>query len=100
MSDTRPGVALVRVITSSGQPFAVLAEGPRGRFLLPPVIRDLAGNLVETPARVARIVGCRPGVQIPVVQVGKLGDLASIDQRLTGLRIELGAQPWPPLDPR
>ncbi len=91
---------MLRVITSGGVPFAILADGPHGRLLLPPVVTDLAANVIEGRDELAWIVDCGLEVEIPMVRNCTPGELAAIDRRLAALRDELGARPWPPLDPR
>jgi hypothetical protein len=86
------------MIAAGGGLVAVLAEGPGGCFLLPPVITDQAGRLIEGHA-VLRLAWWGFAVEIPVLRACRPGQLAVVDQRLAGLRDELGAQPWPRLDP-
>jgi hypothetical protein len=90
----------LRVVAYRGQPYAVLAECLAGRFLLPPAVQDLAGNVVDGPVWVAGIDPCSLGIELPVVRVRTVGELAAVDQRLAALRSDVGAQPWPLLDPR
>jgi hypothetical protein len=98
--DNRGGAVTLRVITSGGRPFAVLAEGPDGRFLLPPVIYDPSGNVIEGHQQLMPIAGYCDGAEIPALHVRTSGELAAIDQQLAALRDQLCAQPWPPLDSR
>ena len=94
------GEVALRVITSGEKPFAILADGPEGRFLLPPVVEDLAGNVIEGCSPLVWILTYGAAVEIPVLRNCTSGDLAEIDQRLAALRDQHGARPWPPLDRR
>jgi hypothetical protein len=82
-----------------GKPFAILEEGPRGRYLLPPLVCDLAGNVIAGREMLFSVFAYRVGLEIPVVRNCVPGDLAEIDRRLTALRESLDAQPWPPVLP-
>jgi len=68
------------------------------RRLLPPVVVDLAGRVVEGEDLFLAIAwGGLVDGEIPYLVNKDIGDLAEIDQRLAALRDRFGAQPWPPL---
>jgi hypothetical protein len=88
------------MIRDAGAPFAILARLPDGTsYILPALIFDLAGRLIEGRDELLLILGGGYGVEIPVLRNCVPGDLAEIDQRLAALRDRYGALPWPPAEP-
>jgi len=105
---------MLQMIRLNGEPFAILsipcdpgrllrgepAAAPEACYLLPPVVFDLAGNVIEGLEALVAITSAGIPAEIPVLYNKTPGDLAEIDQRLAALRDHFGARPRPPLDPR
>lgn len=102
-NDHRGGLSqlvLTLIRAPGGEPFAILAQGPYGRYIIPPIVVGPDGEAAtEMPVEITRILlGETPAVEVPVLHLRE-GDreLARIDQTLALLRDQHGADPWPPL---
>jgi hypothetical protein len=81
---------MTRIVEWEGQPFALLVEGERGDYLVPPIVLDEDGAPVEGREVLAAIVESGQAVQMPVVRGANPGVLAEIDRRMAHLSDELG----------
>jgi hypothetical protein len=103
-----------KLIVDSGEPFALLVEGQSGMYLVPPIVLDGDGNVIEghevlEAMRQAGVKiestdsgvwsGHTPGgaeVQHPVLTGRTTADLAAIDQRMALISDKLGIPIGPP----
>jgi hypothetical protein len=68
----------------------VLIESPEGDFLVPPIVQDETGRLMQGREVLAAVVEVEVTVKHPVVYAATAVDLAEIDQRRARISDELG----------
>jgi hypothetical protein len=68
----------------------VLIESPEGDFLVPPIVQDETGRLMQGREVLATVVEVGVTVEHPVVYAATAADLAEIDQRRARISDELG----------
>lgn len=85
-----------RIIEWDGQPFALLIEKDDGSYLVPPVVIDAEGQVVQGRETLEAIKATGTTVQLPVVQDATPGALADIDRRMATIAERLGVPIGPP----
>jgi hypothetical protein len=92
MHDEDTGRPIGRIIEWDGEPFAVLIELPEGDYLVPPIVLDEEGKLVEGRELAAAVVETGIAIEHPVMTAATAGDLAEVDQRMARLSEQLGVR--------
>lgn len=89
---------MARMIEWDGEPFALLVETPDGDYLVPPIVQDEDGVVIQGHEVLQAIIDSGVAVEHPIVRGASVADLAEIDQRMAHLSKELGVplQPPPP----
>lgn len=100
-----------RQVAWEGKPFALLVETDEGDFLVPPIVLDDAGNVVEgreTRENLEYVVQSGVEIGLPVVHGANPGTMAEVDQRMAliskqlgipTLAQRLGSNEWLPQEP-
>ena len=86
--------ATQEVIESDGRPVATLVTGPEQRFLVPPVVLDPAGQLLQGEHVLQAIVDTGVGMELPQLGNAGPGDLAVIDRQVAAISMKLGIPVW------
>ncbi len=92
--------AETEVIELAGVPFATLVTTPEDRFLVPPIVLGLAGEVIEGRDVLQVIVdlGERDpdfkGMELPQVLDAGPAVLAEVDRKLAGLSQRMGVPVW------
>ena len=89
---------MTRIVEWEGEPFALLVETPDGDYLVPPIVRDSDGVVVEGREVLRAVIESGATVELPVVEGATPADLADIDQRMARISEELGVPIGPPGD--
>jgi hypothetical protein len=98
-----------KLIESGGEPFAMLIEGEHGMYLVPPIVVDSDGEVIEgrevlaamgvAGVTAAVLSGHTPGgaeVRHPLLLGRTAADLAAIDQHMAEISRQLGVPIGPP----
>jgi len=80
----------VTPIEWGGQPFAALVESLDVKYLVPPIVLDEHGNVVQGRELLAAIIETGTAIEHPVVVGATPAALAEIDQRMARLSETLG----------
>jgi hypothetical protein len=88
---------MARIVEWDGEPFALLVETETESYLVPPIVIDADGNVVEGVEVLAAIVEADRTVPVPTVSGATPGELAEIDRRMAHLSNELGVPIGPSL---
>lgn len=73
-----------------GEFFALLVESPDRSYIVPPIVFDLAGDLIQGVEVLQAIVESGVAVEVPMIRNATVGDLADIDQRIAKISADLG----------
>jgi len=87
---------MARIVEWQGQPFALLVEGATGDYLVPPIIRDKAGRVVEGAEVLEAVAESGRTVPLPVIEGAGPEVLAMVDQAMAELSAKLGVPIGPP----
>lgn len=81
---------MARIIEWGGKPFALLVEGDNGPYLVPPIVIDADGGVIEGREILAAVVESGVTIEHPIMRGATVADLAEIDQRMARISEDLG----------
>lgn len=83
---------MARMIEWDGKPLALLVETEDGSYLVPPVVKNTDGVVIQGQEVLQAIVDTGIGAELPVVFNASPGDLAEIDRRVAHVAAKLGVR--------